>query len=82
MKKRVLILKEPTTSLKVEDTHLEIKNLLNNFIISFAHVKAVYISKVIKVDIGVCYKISQKVPLFIIDQNGYILAELKVNSDA
>jgi len=82
MRKRVLILKEPTTTIKVEDTHLEIKNILNNLIISFAHVESVYISKTIKVDIGVCYKISQKVPLFIIDQNGYILAELKRMTNA
>ncbi len=82
MRKRVLILREPTTSIKVEDTHLEIRNILNNYVVSFIHIESIYISKTIKVDIGVCYKISQKVPLFIIDQNGYILAELKVNQNA
>lgn len=81
MRKRVLILREPTTSIRVEGTHLEIKNILNNLIVSFAHVEAIYISKAIKVDIATCYKISQKIPLFVIDRHGTILAELKRPKD-
>jgi hypothetical protein len=45
------------------------------------HLKAIYLNKSIDIDISTCYELSQKVPFFIIDQNGYILATLKEVDD-
>jgi len=75
--KKVLILREPSSVLTVFDAYIAIKNIYNSSVISFVHIEEIYLSKSIKIDINTCYKITKKVPLFIIDQDGYILAELK-----
>ncbi len=82
MSKRVLIIKNKETEITVHKEHLHIENFEQNFIISFIHIKAIYINKSLDLDIGECYKISQKIPLFLIDHNGYILSSLEKAEDA
>jgi len=77
MRKRVLILRDSRTKISAHSEYIEIKNILSSYIVSFRHIEAIYINKAIFIDIATCYFISTKVPLFLIDQNGYILAELK-----
>jgi len=79
---KVLILRDPSTRLTIFKEYMVIKNILNDYIISFSHIETIYLSKSISIDIATCYKLSQKVPLFIIDHDGYILAELKRFKDA
>jgi len=79
---KIIILKENTTKLTVFEEYMSIKNIYDDLIISFSHIKMVYLNKSIEVDIATCYEISKKVPLFIIDHNGYIIAELKRLQDA
>jgi len=82
MSKRVLIIKNRETEITVHKEYLHIESFEQNFIISFIHIKAIYINKSLNLDIGECYKISQNIPLFLIDHNGYILSELKRVEDA
>lgn len=82
MSHHVLILKEKGTKLKIFDEYMVVKNIYDDFIISFSHIKTVYLSKSLSIDISQCYEISKKVPLFIIDHHGYIIAELKKLNDA
>ncbi len=82
MSQKIIILKENTTKLTVFEEYMSIKNIYDDLIISFSHIKMVYLNKSIEVDIATCYEISKKVPLFIIDHNGYIIAELKRLQDA
>lgn len=77
MSQKVLIFREPSTKLTVFEEYISVKNILNDYIISFAHIESIYLSKSIDISIDTCYKLSQKVPLFITDHNGYIIAELK-----
>ena len=82
MSKRVLILKDKQTKITVHQEYLYIENFERNAIVGFINIKAVYINKSLEIDIGECYKISQKIPLFIIDHNGYILSQLIKETDA
>jgi hypothetical protein len=77
MNKKVLIFKEPSSNITVYPEYLMIKSIYHDRVISFKHIQIIYLSKTIDIDIATCYELSTKVPLFIIDHNGYILAEVK-----
>ncbi len=81
MKKRVLILRDSETKVTVEEEYIQISTIANSYIVSFAHLGALYLNKAIDLPIGACYAISQKVPFFVIDEHGYILAELRESDE-
>jgi len=75
--KRSIIVKDSDVEVRVEGDYLALDSFEGDQIIGFRHIKAVYLNKALGLDIGECYKIMQRVPLFLIDEHGYILAELK-----
>lgn len=75
--KRSVIVKDSDVKLTVGSDYLSLESCEGDRVIGFRHIKAVYLNKALAVDIGECYKIMQKVPLFLIDEHGYILAVLK-----
>jgi len=77
MKKQILILKQSDTKILVHPEYLEIKTLEESYIMAFIHIKMIYLNKSIQIDIGTCYRLSEKVTLFITDHNGYIIAKLE-----
>lgn len=77
MKKRLLILKESSTKLTVHSDYIEIVTPEHSYVVAFCHLGALYLNKAIKIDIGTCYSLSRRVPLFLIDRHGRLLAELK-----
>ena len=81
MNQRVLIIKEIETKIAVHKEYIQIKNFEQDLIISFLHIRSIYINKSIEIGLKECYSIMQKVPLYIIDHNGYILAQLKEYED-
>ena len=72
-----IIIKDSRVEVRVEQEYLSLESFEGDQIIGFRHIKAVYLNKALALDIGECYKIMQRVPLFLIDEHGYILAELK-----
>lgn len=74
--KRSVIVKDSGVTVTVGSDYLLLKSLEADQVIGFRHIKAVYLNKALSLDIGECYKIMQKVPLFLIDEHGYILAQL------
>ena len=82
MKKRRLIFRDPKTRLIVHSDYLHIVHPLNSYIVAFRHIGAIYLNKAIKIDISSCYAICRHTPLWIIDQNGYIVAKVTEVSDA
>ena len=82
MKNRILILKEPSTKLTLYPEYLHLKSIYHDTIIAYAHIQAIYLNKSINIDIATCYALSQKVPLTIIDEHGYLLATLQKVKDA
>jgi len=81
LKKQILILKQSATGLIVHQEHMEIITPKESYIVAYRHIDAIYLNKAIRVDIGTCYALSQKVALYLIDHNGYLLAELKEVTD-
>lgn len=77
MRKRILILRDHRTKLRYHDEFIEVSSLLSSYRVAFIHLERIYLNKSIEVDIATCYAISQKVPLVLIDHNGYLLAEIK-----
>lgn len=74
--KRSIIVKDSEVRIRVEQDYLSLESFEGDQVIGFRHIKAVYLNKALALDIGECYKIMQRVPLFIIDEHGYILARL------
>ena len=81
MKKQILILRQSSTKIIIRSDHMEVITLGRSYVVAYRHLDAVYLNKAIRVDIGTCYALSRKVPLFLIDHNGYLLAELREVTD-
>ncbi len=81
MKKQILILKQNNTKITVHKEYMEIRTPQKSYIVSFLHLEAIYLNKTIDINIGACYAISKKIPLFITDHNGYIIANLRSTKD-
>ena len=82
MRKRTLILRDPATKLRFYESYLEIVSVTGSYTVAFIHITRIYLNKTIDLDIGTFYAIGQKVALFLIDQDGYILAKLCKADDA
>ncbi len=79
--KRALIIKDSKSKIVVHDTYLHVRNMEQDFIIGYIHISALYINKSSDIPISDCFKISQKIPLYLIDHNGYIHSQLKKITD-
>lgn len=75
--RRSVIIKESSVRVTVGSDYLSLQSYEGDQVIGFRHIKAVYLNKALALDIGECYKIMQRVPLFLIDEHGYILARLQ-----
>lgn len=75
--KRSVIVKDAEVEVSVGSDYLFLQSFEEDRVIGFRHIKAIYLNKALALDIGECYKMMQKVPLFIIDEHGYILARLQ-----
>jgi len=74
--RRSIIVKDSDVKVRVESDFLSLESLEGDQVIGFRHIKAVYLNKALALDIGECYKIMQRVPLYLIDEHGYILARM------
>jgi len=74
--KHYLIIKEPEAKIVVKSEYLKIIIKKDIKIISFLHIKSVFINTAIKTKLANIYKIAIKVPLYFIDSNGYIVSKL------
>jgi len=74
--RRSVIVKDSNVKVTVEQEYLLLNSFEEEQVVGFRHIKAVYLNKALALDIGECYKIMQRVPLYIIDEHGYILARM------
>jgi hypothetical protein len=75
MKKSILV-KDSKVEVRVEKEYLSLRSSEGDQVIGFRNIKAVYLNKALGLDIGECYKIVERVPLYIIDEHGVILARM------
>lgn len=74
--RRSVIVRDSNVKVTVEQEYLLLNSFEEEQVVGFRHIKAVYLNKSLALDIGECYKIMQRVPLYIIDEHGYILARM------
>lgn len=74
--RRSIIVRDSNVKVTVEQEYLLLNSFEEEQVVGFRHIKAVYLNKALALDIGECYKIMQRVPLYIIDEHGYILARM------
>lgn len=76
MKKNIII-KDSSITITVSKEHLIFKSFNGDSVVGFRHIEALYLNKAIEIGMNECYKIMCHVPLYLIDEHGYILARLK-----
>ncbi len=74
--KRTLIVKDPKARIKVFPSHLEIITFYAVQLVGFNQMTSAYINKRVKLTIEDAIAISDKVPLYFIDQHGNIIGRL------
>lgn len=75
--KKELIFKNPNTKLKISSTYIQFYSNGVPMLLGYKYIKHIYINKTIKIELKDIYKLSIKVPVYIIDHNGYVLASIK-----
>jgi hypothetical protein len=79
--KHYLIIKSPETKVIVKSNYLKIITNNDTNIVSFIHIKSVFINIAIKTKLANLHKIALKVPLYLIDNNGKILSKLVIEDN-
>ncbi len=71
------MVKDAKTKVVAHEEYLYIRGVDHQaMIVGYVHIKALYLNRGVGITILQCYKISKKVPLFLIDHNGYICSRL------
>jgi hypothetical protein len=78
---RLLILKDPATTIAHHGDYMEVKTPHHSYVVAYRHIKTIYINKAINLSIAECYAISTRVPLYLIDKHGYLLAKVEKVDD-
>ena len=74
--KKIILLENQNTKIKIRQDYIEVYTPQNSFVVAKKFIKAFYINKLAKISIAVAIELSQIAPLYFIDQNGYIKAQL------
>jgi len=77
--KKILVLKDKMIEIKIYEEYLEFVCEEKEFIAAFKHISEVYINKQINISLDKTLKIAKKVPLFLTDHNGYIVAKVETD---
>ena len=75
--KRIILLEDKNSTVKIKKDYIEFFTPNGNFVVAKKFIKAFYINKVIKIKIAQCIKLIDIAPLYFIDQNGYIKAQMQ-----
>lgn len=77
MIKKELILKDKNIKIKLHKEYLEFTKDSNYMVIAYKFIANVYLNKLANIPLNLLVSLASKVPLFIIDHNGYVIAEVK-----
>lgn len=76
--KTTLIIKDPSSKIKIYSDHMIVTSNTNSSVIGFRHIKELYINKTIVITPSEMLKMASFFELFFIDHHGYILATIKL----
>lgn len=79
--KRALIIKNPKIKINAHDCYIEVYDYVKPTIISYKHISVLYINKTSNIKLSTILKISSKIPVQIIDHNGYFLAKIQMEKN-
>ncbi len=75
--KKELIFKNPNAKLRIFSTYLQFTSNGVPMLLGYKNIQNIYINKTININLCDIYRLSLKIPVYIIDQNGHILASIK-----
>ena len=75
--KKILLINDKRAKIKLGKEHIEVIKNKDRFIVAKKFIKALYINRYTKIPITVLIELMPIAPIYFIDQNGYIKAELK-----
>ncbi len=73
---RSLIVKDAKAKVRYLGTAIEVKSLYGDTVVGFRHIRYVYLHQDIDITIKTAIRIARKVPLFLIDKRGKIIARV------
>lgn len=82
MNRQILILKNPAIRIRVHPDYLLIREDGRDQVIGFVHIAAIYLNRANSLSLNAATRICRQVPLYLIDKNGTIIAEVKDIHDA
>ena len=80
MNKKVLILKSPSTTIKIHSEYMIVNSLTHSEVVAFRYIDELYINKTISISPSHLIKLASLFKVFFIDHHGYILASIRLES--
>lgn len=78
MMKKILIVKDSKSKIKIFDNYLIVSTLYESKVIGFKHIKEIYLNKLIKLTPAQCLKLAKSFNVNFINYHGQILGSIKV----
>ena len=75
--KKIVLINDKRVKIKLGREHIEIIKHKERFIIAKKFIKALYINRYVKIPITLLIELIPIAPIYFIDHNGYLKAELK-----
>ena len=79
--KKIILINDKKAKIKLGREHIEVIKHQEHFIVAKKFIKALYINRYVKIPITIFIELISIAPIYFIDHNGYIKAELKKAED-
>ncbi len=76
--KKIVIIKNSRTQLKLEKDYFIISSSTYDSVVSYRHIKSLYINKLIPITIAEGIKLAKMFDLYFTDQHGNILGKMQI----
>ena len=74
--KQIILINDKKAKIKLAKEYIEITKHQEHFIIAKKFIKALYINRYVKIPITILIELTSIAPIYFIDHNGYIKAQL------
>jgi len=71
-----LILQDKSIKVKVFKNYMELFREGKSYVVSFMHIDEIYLYQDVKLSVKTCVELAKRVPVYIIDRYGYIVATI------
>jgi len=81
MKKKVVVIKNPKTKIRVYQDYMIIKTPISTEILAYRYIGELYINKTINIRPSELVRFATMFDTYLIDHNGYILASIRIEDE-